>query len=53
MSSEPLTIAADRLALAALELMEGRKVTTLAVIDSQQHIVGVLHLHDLLRAGLV
>ncbi len=53
MTHKPQTISANTLAIEALENMETRKITTLVVADSQNHIEGVLHLHDLLRAGLV
>ncbi|WP_053980404.1 KpsF/GutQ family sugar-phosphate isomerase [Marinagarivorans algicola] len=53
MTHQPQTVSADTLAIEALENMEARKITTLVVADRQNHIEGVLHLHDLLRAGLV
>ncbi len=53
MTRKPQTTTADTLAIQALETMEERKITTLVVADDKNHILGVLHLHDLLRAGLV
>jgi arabinose-5-phosphate isomerase len=53
MTRKPQTTTADTLAIQALETMEARKITTLVVADDKNHILGVLHLHDLLRAGLV
>ncbi|HEY7774813.1 MAG TPA: KpsF/GutQ family sugar-phosphate isomerase [Marinagarivorans sp.] len=53
MTRKPLTTSADTLAIQALETMEAKKITTLVVVDEKNHILGVLHLHDLLRAGLV
>ncbi len=53
MTRKPLTSTPDALAIEALEQMESRKVTALAVVNSQQQLEGVVHLHDLLRAGLV
>jgi arabinose-5-phosphate isomerase len=46
------TITADALAEQALFLMESKQITAVVVLDAQQQVVGVLHLHDLLRAGL-
>lgn len=53
MTPHPQTISANTLALEALEVMEAKKITTLVVANSAQKVDGVLHLHDLLRAGLV
>ncbi|BAP55556.1 polysialic acid capsule expression protein [Thioploca ingrica] len=47
------TIGADCLAVEALTLMQLNKITTLLVVDAQQTLIGVLHMHDLLRAGVV
>ncbi len=43
---------ADMLAFDALTLMEQYRITSLVVLDQQRKIEGVLHMHDLLRAGL-
>ncbi|MBS3799549.1 MAG: KpsF/GutQ family sugar-phosphate isomerase [Thioalkalivibrio sp.] len=40
------------LAVEALESMESRRINALPVADEQQHLVGVLNMHDLLRAGV-
>ena len=47
MTRSPQTISAHELATAALNLMEQRKITSLAVVDHEQRLVGVIHLHDL------
>jgi arabinose-5-phosphate isomerase len=47
------TIGADCLAVEALTLMQLNKITTLLVVEAQQTLIGVLHMHDLLRAGVV
>ncbi len=47
------TIAADVLAVEALNLMEQNKITGLLVTDDQHHVIGVIHMHDLLRAGVI
>jgi arabinose-5-phosphate isomerase len=46
-------IAPQQLAAEAVKLMETHKITALMVIDDQQQLLGVLHMHDLLRAGVV
>lgn len=52
MTSDPVTTTGDTLAAAALELMNRRAITALFVLDEQRP-VGILHIHDLLRAGVV
>lgn len=46
------TISRDILAAEALGIMETTKITAL-VVEDKQHPIGVLHMHDLLRAGIV
>jgi len=48
----PRTIRPDELAARALEMMEGR-ITSLIVAAEDGAIVGVVHLHDILRAKIV
>jgi len=54
MTRAPLTIGADALAAEALRVMNGRgrPVTSLFVVDEAGAPVGLLHVHDLLRAGI-
>jgi arabinose-5-phosphate isomerase len=52
MNTAPKQITADALAAVALNEMEDNKITTLVVTDEHQMPCGVLHLHDLLRAGI-
>ena len=47
MNRQPLTIAGDAFASAALALMEERKITSLIVTGERGQVEGVLHLHDL------
>ncbi len=51
-SRNPKTIAADDLAAKALEVMEGT-ITSLVVVDESGRPLGVIHLHDILRAKIV
>ncbi len=56
MFTQPLIISADKLAAAALSVMEKHKprpVTVLPVIDENNFPVGMIHLTDLLRQGVV
>lgn len=52
MTTHCRTIDPSFLASEALAIMRQKKITSLVVLDEQQKIVGVLHMHDLLRAGI-
>lgn len=54
MTASPRTIGPDALAVEALHAMNAheRPVTTLFVVDAAGRPLGILHVHDLLRAGL-
>jgi arabinose-5-phosphate isomerase len=52
MTSNPKRITEDAYAASALNLMEKYSITALAVVDSNNLPVGVIHVHDLLRAGV-
>ncbi len=47
MTLNPVTIAREELAGAALNLMEQRKITSVVVVDAENRVRGVVHLHDL------
>lgn len=52
MSRHPTTVRSNTLAVEALTIMENRKITSLVVANELNQPVGVLHMHDLLAAGL-
>jgi arabinose-5-phosphate isomerase len=54
MTRAPRTIGPDALAAEALHAMNAheRPVTALFVVEPNGKVVGILHIHDLLRAGL-
>jgi arabinose-5-phosphate isomerase len=55
MTSNPRTITPDTLAIKALEKMEidpPSPITQLFVVDGQSRPLGVVHIHDIIRAGL-
>jgi arabinose-5-phosphate isomerase len=52
MSKMPKTIEANKLAVEALNTMENNKITQLIVVDNNVY-VGVIHLHDILKEGIV
>jgi arabinose-5-phosphate isomerase len=51
MTKSPKTVARDTLASEALEMLNSSKVTALMVTDAGKP-VGIVHFHDLLRAGV-
>jgi len=52
MTKQPKTIDEFALAVDALELMRSSKITQLVVTNEHQY-VGIIHLHDLIREGLI
>src|SRR5215813_5115924 len=52
-SRTPRTIGPDDLAARAVEVMERYSITTLVVTEGERRILGVIHLHDLLKNGIV
>jgi arabinose-5-phosphate isomerase len=53
MNAHPRTIGAGELAAKALAILEARKITSLVVVDTEQKVEGVLHLHDLWGVELI
>lgn len=53
MTTNCKTISPDALAAEGLNLMEVNKITGLLVVNDARELVGVLHMHDLLRAGVI
>jgi arabinose-5-phosphate isomerase len=53
MTRNPKVISTDALAEAAVKMMEEYSITSLFVTDGGGAVVGVVHMHDLLKAGVV
>jgi arabinose-5-phosphate isomerase len=53
MTRTPKTTTADTLASAAVALMERHGIMALPVLDGGKKIIGMVHLHDLMKAGAV
>ncbi len=53
MNPHPKTIASGELAARALASLEERKITSLIVVDAEQRVEGVVHLHDLWGVELI
>jgi arabinose-5-phosphate isomerase len=53
MTRNPITIALDTLAVEVLNTLERRKITSVVVVDGDQKVLGVVHLHDLWRTEMI
>ena len=53
MTPTGVTVSPETLAAECLNILENRKITSLVVVDGEHRQIGVLHLHDLLRAGVL
>ena len=53
MTRNPRTIAPEKLAAEAVQIMDQHKINGLLVVDANGRLVGALNMHDLLRAGVV
>ena len=53
MSPSPNTINQEILAAEALNIMQQNSITAVIVEDEKKHPVGVVHMHDILRAGVI
>jgi arabinose-5-phosphate isomerase len=53
MTSPGKRTSADVLAAEAVRIMEGSRISALAVVDAQGRPIGALHMHDLLRSGVI
>jgi arabinose-5-phosphate isomerase len=53
MTRNPRTIDKNSLAARGIKIMEDQGITALLVVDEVRRPIGVLHLHDLMRAGVV
>ena len=52
MTVNPKRISGDEYAASALHLMEKYSITALAVVDNSDKPIGVIHIHDILKAGV-
>jgi len=53
MTRNPKTIEADALAAKAVSVMEHYSITSLIIVDKEGRPDGIIHLHDLLKAGVI
>ena len=48
-----LTTLPNELAINTVNLMQEKEITVLPVVDSERRVTGIIHMHDLLKAGIV
>jgi arabinose-5-phosphate isomerase len=58
MTKNPIVVEPDMLAVEAIAIMNRKSITSLFVVEDKEekdglNVVGILHIHDCLRAGIV
>lgn len=53
MNPTPKTILADTMAVKALEVLQQHSIMQLIVVDETNNYLGIIHLHDLIREGII
>jgi arabinose-5-phosphate isomerase len=53
MTTDPTVTSTDRLAADVVNMMQELAINSILAVDNEQHPVGALNMHDLLRAGLL
>jgi arabinose-5-phosphate isomerase len=53
MTRNPITVSRDLFAVEALNVMEQRKITAVVVVDADERVEGVVHLHALWRTEMI
>ncbi len=53
MTKDPKRAYPDELAIEALRRMEDHKITVLPVVDKDSKVIGIIHMHDILKAGII
>lgn len=52
MHKKPFTVSKEMLAAEALSIMNDKTITSLFVVDDKGVLIGIIHIHDILRAGV-
>ncbi len=53
MTENPKAVGRSNLAVEALEVMEKYNITVLPVVDEEGNVEGLVHLHDILKSGVI
>jgi arabinose-5-phosphate isomerase len=52
-TQNPKTIDADKLAIDALDILRSNNISQLVVVDKKNKYLGILHLHEIIKEGIV
>ncbi len=52
MTKNPITLDEESLAIEALAIMNEKSITSLFVVDQNNNISGIIHIHDCLKSGI-
>jgi arabinose-5-phosphate isomerase len=52
MTKDPKTITADMLAVEALDILRQKEISQLVVVENRKYL-GIIHIHDLVKEGLI
>ena len=52
MTSEPIIVSSDTLAVEALRIMEENKISQLIIVDENRKYLGIIHILDLIKEGI-
>jgi arabinose-5-phosphate isomerase len=52
MTADPMSASPDTLGTTALVMLEEKKRTQLPIVDADERLLGIVHLHDLIELGL-
>ncbi len=53
MTLDPITLHEDKLASEALGIMNQKSITAIFIVDNFGNPIGIIHIHDLLRVGVI
>lgn len=53
MTKTPATVSADAMAASVAKIIDERMINQLLVIDEERHLIGALHIHDLMSAKVI
>lgn len=53
MNSNPKVVNENEMAITALDILESNSISQLLALDDQGSYTGVVHLHDLIKEGII
>lgn len=52
MTQNPVTISGDAMAVEAFKILKDKNITQVIVVDGNDYL-GVIHIHDLIKEGII